>query len=272
MNINFFDNDTVQLAIGTSRCNHDVKKFIKGFQFAINNGIKVFESAERFGNWEGEETFGKVMKLLKVQKSNLFMIGKCHPTRVHSVIESCENSLKKLNIDCFDLYLLHFHAPHINYSWLRDNFEELKHRGLIKNYGIGSIEFEKLIEINKTLDGNFAANQVCYGPLTRNAENGLIDQHKQANIQLMAYSVFMGNFNMFADNHEFMDYCRAANIDPGALIVRWVQRHNSLMPIVASYDIDHLTHILNDQIDISEHLAMFDKFFPNLKEKTLQTN
>lgn len=272
MNIDFFDNTVVQLAIGTSRCHHDVKKFIKGIQYAVNNGITVFESAERFGEWEAEETFGKTLKILKVQTSDLFMIGKCHPTRVHDVISSCENSLKKLNIDCFDLYLLHFDAPYINYTWLRDNFEELKHRGLIKNYGVGSIELNRLIEINKTLNGNFVANQVCYGPLTRNAENGLIDQHKQANIQLMAYSIFMGKFDMFSNNHEFINYCQSANVDPGALILRWVQRHNSIMPIVASYDINHLNHLLNDQIDISEHLDMFDKFFPNLKETTLQTN
>jgi diketogulonate reductase-like aldo/keto reductase len=166
----------LQLALGTASLDKNLDTIINVINYAIDCGVRVIDTAECYNT---EEFIGSV---LKNNNPNMFIIGKVHPNNQNNIFESCENSLRKLKIDKFNLYLLHFDREDVTYSKVRDDFESLKNRGLIDAYGIGSIDINKLILINSSLNSNFSANQIWYNPVARNAENGAIELHNKHNI------------------------------------------------------------------------------------------
>jgi diketogulonate reductase-like aldo/keto reductase len=261
----FYDEKIVQFGIGTARVLADSPRSVRGINHAIDRGVKVFETAERFGNWTAEEKIGD---LFASKRNDLFLIGKVHPSRSAQCISSCEESLRKLRIDKFDLYLLHFDSSQVDYQRLTDDLRELERRGLIDSYGVGSIDLDKLLSINLSLGAHYSANQVQYSPARRNAENGLIGKHREAGIALMSYSILETTLR----EPRFMEYCSDNGINPGALALRWVQRQGSVFPLVSAYSVDHIDHLLDDRINLDLHLLAIDEMFPNLGQTELQVD
>jgi len=86
------------------------KELEEGLEVALEAGYRHFDTAFSYGN---EEVFGKVLKKWfdtgKVKREELFIVTKlpiqgCHPDRVEYFLKL---SLKRLQLDYVDLYLVH---------------------------------------------------------------------------------------------------------------------------------------------------------------------
>src|SRR5690606_9793351 len=88
-------------------------KSIQAIRDAINLGYTHIDTAEGYGAGHCEELIGKAIKNL--DRSKLIITSKVFKTNLkyEDVISSCKKSLKKLQTDYIDIYLIHAPNPEI---------------------------------------------------------------------------------------------------------------------------------------------------------------
>jgi diketogulonate reductase-like aldo/keto reductase len=103
-------------------------------------------------------------------------------------IAACEKSLKRLNTDRLDLYLLHWPGA-VPIAETVDAFTTLKHAGKIRAWGVSNFDVDEMEELVALTDGGAAAtNQVMYNLNRRGIEFGLIPWCAARGVPIMAYS------------------------------------------------------------------------------------
>src|SRR5437588_10575798 len=76
-------------------------------KLGIELGLTLIDTAEMYGSGRAEEIVAEASKGLR---DTLFIVSKVLPYNAsrNGVIEACDRSLKRLNTDHIDLYLLHW--------------------------------------------------------------------------------------------------------------------------------------------------------------------
>lgn len=150
----------------------------------IELGMTMIDTAEMYGN---EEFIGKTIKQFR---DKVFLVSKVHPSNAdrQGTIHACENSLRKLNTDHLDLYLLHWKSVYL-FAETIDAMNELQRSGKINLWGVSNIDLPDMERI-ETLQGGCAcdANQVLYNLHERGVEYDLIPWAQQYEMPIIAYS------------------------------------------------------------------------------------
>ena len=157
---------------------------------ALDCGITAFDTAEGYGDGESERRLGKA---LGSKKNDVVIISKIWPDaplNLKGYQERLEGTLKALNRDYVDVYLVHwagsfFNSPEKS-SQLIELMQTLRESGKAKSVGLSNFWVDDLRLLGDDLT-QFAVNQIPYSLLEREYESdGLnICQEKVAT---MAYS------------------------------------------------------------------------------------
>ena len=91
-----------QLGLGTS---HHGGFSEETFCFALGQGLKLIDTAQRYGS---EEAIGRCIARMGRQREDLFLTTKLWPQHYGTCSEATARSLSNLNTDYLDLYLLHW--------------------------------------------------------------------------------------------------------------------------------------------------------------------
>ena len=96
--------------------NQDDKLTLENVKTCLENGINFFDTAEAYGQGEGEITLGKALKELNVPREKIIVSTKIYKlgedpndgflSRKH-IIEGMKNSLKRLQLDYVDVVYCH---------------------------------------------------------------------------------------------------------------------------------------------------------------------
>ena len=100
-----------KLGIGTWKMGEIPKnrnEEIASIRYALENGIRLIDTAEMYGNGNSEKLIAESIK--DFDREKLYLVSKVLPNNAgeKNIFKSCENSLKNLNVDYLDLYLLHW--------------------------------------------------------------------------------------------------------------------------------------------------------------------
>ena len=100
----------------------------------IDLGLTLIDTAEMYGNGRSEQLVGEA---IAGRRSEVFLVSKVLPSNAsrRGTVAACEQSLKNLNTDCIDLYLLHWMGSHPLAETVAA-FEKLKAEGKIALYGL----------------------------------------------------------------------------------------------------------------------------------------
>ena len=145
---------------------------------AVERGINAFDCARSYGR--AEEVLGSWMRRRK-NREQMIVLSKCGDIREgivkinRRVIEDqLETSLKTLQTDYIDLYLLHRDDPATPVKEYIDTLNEAKRAGKIRVFGVSNWRAERIREANRYADENglegFAVSSPNYG-LTRQMED-----------------------------------------------------------------------------------------------------
>ena len=140
---------------------------------------------ELFGG--AEEIVGRVIAR---RRKDVFIVSKVYPQNAgaRSAVAACERSLKRLNTDRIDLYLLHWRGS-IPLAETVGAFERLRRDGKIVRWGVSNFDVDDMDELWALPDGaRCAANQVLYHLGERGVEWRLAPSCRARGVPLMAYS------------------------------------------------------------------------------------
>ena len=241
---------------GSNLSSDDLEKFIDA---CVEMGLRDFDHADIYGHYTEEQRFGEVLKRRPDLRSEIRITTKCgirlvtpnrpqhriksyDSTKEH-IIWSAENSVRELGVDHLDVLLLHRPDYLMDPAEVVEAFEELKQRGLVKDFGVSNFspsQFE-LLHAHTPL----VTNQVEISLLHRNAfEDGTLDQCMRLGVVPTAWSPFGGGA-IFSDSADDPDLKRirmvlqrlAESYDASMdqILLAWLLKHPAgIIPVLGT--------------------------------------
>jgi diketogulonate reductase-like aldo/keto reductase len=123
-------------------------------------------------------------------RDQIYVVSKVlpHHASPDGMLAACEASLRRLQLDQIDLYLLHWRGGEPLAGTVR-GFEELQRLGWIRQWGVSNFDLADLRELGSVPGGSAcAANQVYYSLSQRGVEFDLLPWQRLHQMPLMAYS------------------------------------------------------------------------------------
>ena len=146
----------------------DDKTAVKSIRKAIELGYNYIDTAEMYGNGHCEELIGEAIK--GIDREKLFITSKVRESKLkyNDVIKSAKESLKRLQTDYIDLYLIHSPSDLIPIEETMKAFDYLVDQNMVKYIGVSNFKVDQLIEAQSYTNHKIVANQIEYSLLTRN--------------------------------------------------------------------------------------------------------
>ncbi len=187
---------------------------------AIETGYRLIDTAASYGN---EEAVGKAIKRSGVLREELFITTKLwvQDAGYENTKKAFERSLKKLQLDYIDLYLIHQPFGDVHCSWRA--MEELYHEGLIRAIGVSNFQTDRLMDLIIHHEVVPAVNQIEIHPFYQQTES--IEFAKKYNVQPEAWAPFAEGRNNIFQNEVLMSLAQKHGRSVAQIILRWlVQR------------------------------------------------
>jgi diketogulonate reductase-like aldo/keto reductase len=187
---------------------------------AIQAGYRLIDTAAAYGN---EEAVGKAIQRSGVAREELFITTKLwvQDASYEGAKQAFETSLRNLQLDYLDLYLIHQPFGDVHGAWRA--MEELHHTGRIKAIGVSNFYPDRLIDLivhNRVVP---AVNQVETHPFHQQVE---AQQFMQGNgVQIESWGPFAEGRNDLFHNELLGSIGAKYGKSIAQVVVRWlVQR------------------------------------------------
>ena len=159
-------------------------------EWALEAGYTHIDTARIYGN---EASVADGVKASGVKRSDVFITTKLwnQDIRDQITVQACERSLKLLDTDYIDLYLIHWPVDKREIAWAE--MEKLLAAGKLRGIGVSNFQRHHLEELEKTWNIIPAVNQIETNPYFSNQE--LIDYCLSRGIAVEAWSPLGGSRN-----------------------------------------------------------------------------
>lgn len=184
---------------------------------ALKAGYRHIDTAAGYMN---ESDVGKAIKDSGIDRCEVFITSKLwlQDYGYENAKKGIENSLKALDTDYIDLYLLH--QPYGDYLGAWKALEEAVEEGKIKSIGISNITVNLW---NKFKDGMKimpVVNQVEFNPFTQQKELRKVMNENQIRLEAW-YPLGHGNKDLL-ENEIIVSLANKYNKNAGQIILRWI--------------------------------------------------
>ena len=251
--------DYSRIIAGTMTWGEWGKKFSTSEMISLMNqctehGITTFDHADIYGGYTTEGEFGKAFKESKIDRESIQLITKCgiqylsenRDNKVKHynyskdyIIWSAEESLKHLQTDYLDLFLLHRPSPLIQPDEVAEAISSLKEQGKINNFGVSNFTPSQLELISQAT--NISANQIEFSLTQHSAmHDGTLDQMMLKHITPMSWSPLGSVFKEDSDqtrriNEQLVEFKDKYNATEDQLLLAWVLKHPSrIHPVIGT--------------------------------------
>ncbi|MEE8172033.1 MAG: aldo/keto reductase [Alphaproteobacteria bacterium] len=163
------------------------KAEVAALQLGLDLGFGLIDTAEMYASGGAEQVVGEA---IRGRRGEVYLVSKVLPSNASrkGTIKAAERSLKHLNCEHIDLYLLHWPGSHPLEETIMA-FERLKADGKIGRYGVSNFDSGEMEEAMAVPGGDaICVNQVLYNPAQRAIEAELLPWCAARDVALMAYS------------------------------------------------------------------------------------
>lgn len=161
---------------------------IKALRKGIELGMTLIDTAEMYGKGHSEEIVGEAIKIFP--RENLFIVTKVLPEnlRYNDLINAAYRSLKRLDTEYIDLYLIHAPNPKIPIKESMQAMEKLFNEGIVKFIGVSNFDVAQIEQARAYLSKtDIVVNQVEYSLIERRIEKDILPYCQKNKIIVMAY-------------------------------------------------------------------------------------
>ncbi|MDB9373573.1 aldo/keto reductase [Nodularia sphaerocarpa] len=233
---------------------------IAALRRGLDLGMTLIDTAEIYGDGGAEILIGEAIAHCR---SSVFLVSKVAPRNATQLgaIAACENSLRRLQTDYLDLYLLHWRGP-VPLSETLVALETLKQSGKIRDYGVGNFDVKDMEEARALPGGEvIATNQIPYNLRHRNSEWKLLSWCQQRGIPIMAHSPLLQG--ELLKHPKLLEIAQQRGVTVAQVAIAWLLHQEVIVfPKVSS-----IAHVEQNRaaLDLqltTEELSALDVAFP----------
>jgi aryl-alcohol dehydrogenase-like predicted oxidoreductase len=183
---------------------------IEAIEAALDHGIDAIDTAPAYGCGHSEELVGRAVAR---RRNEVKLLTKCglrweensgdpyftlaetpygRPVSMYknvtaaSIVEECENSLKRLGTDYIDLYQVHWPSKTASAEETVAALNKLREQGKIRHFGVSNYSSGQLHEARK--HGPVISNQIRYNLLERGIEKDELPYCRKHEVGVICYS------------------------------------------------------------------------------------
>jgi diketogulonate reductase-like aldo/keto reductase len=241
---------------------------IAALRAGVECGMTLIDTAEMYGDGASETL---VAEALSDVRNRIFLVSKAYPQnasrkRLHL---ACEASLKRLNTDRLDLYLLHWRGS-VPLAETVEAMEALKADGKIRHWGVSNLDTDDMDELVAAGGSACATDQILFNLSRRGPEHDLLPWLRRAKMPAMAYSpVEQGRL---VSNPTLLRIAAKIGVTAAQLALAWVLNREGVIVIPKAGTVAHV-HENRRAAEIAlstKDLATLDAAFPLPKPGPLE--
>lgn len=248
-------------------------EMIANLHYCLEKEISTFDHADIYGDYTTEIEFGHAFAASSIPRSAVQLISKCgiqyvgktrsneikhYQYDANYIIWSAEKSIKDLQADYLDLFLLHRPSPLMHPDEVAKAVDQLTSEGKIKNFGVSNFTPSQceLITTKTKID----ANQIEFSLTAFDAMfNGSLDYMMTSNITPMCWSPLGAVFktedeqtNRILKVLEVLSEKYNATHDQ--LLLAWILKHPArIHPVIGTTTPERIRlAVIAEQIPLSE--------------------
>ncbi len=226
---------------------------------AIEAGYNHFDHADIYGDGHCESLFGELLTELSKEtptiREQLIITSKAGIKRDPQhydfsddyLTKSVDKSLKRLNVDYLDMFLLHRPDYLFNAEQVAQTFQKLKASGKVKHFGVSNFTPSQINLLQSVLAEPLLVNQIEINIHNIDSfSNGSLDQCQQHKITPIAwcplggvaYPAWGNTFTPAVEQRIAKELARQSHnyqCQPWQLILAWLLKHPAnICPIIGS--------------------------------------
>lgn len=184
---------------------------------AISTGYRLIDTAQ---SYENEEAVGKAIKRSGVAREELFITTKLwiQSNGYEDTRKAFESSLKKLQLEYLDLYLIHQPYGDVYGEWKA--MQELYKEGEVKAIGVSNFQPDRLIDLIVHNEIVPAVNQIETHPFHQQIETQKFLQEN--NVQIESWGPFAEGKNDLFKNELLTSIGKKYNKTVAQVVIRWL--------------------------------------------------
>jgi 2,5-diketo-D-gluconate reductase A len=188
---------------------------------AIQTGYRLIDTAASYGN---EGAVGNAIKQSGVAREDLFVTTKLwiQSNGYEETKKAFENSLKRLQLDYLDLYLMHQPFGDVYGEWraMQDLYKEKRVRAI----GVSNFHPDRLIDLILHNEIVPAVNQIETHPFHQQNETQKFLQEN--NVQMQSWGPFAEGKNNIFQNELLLSIGKKYNKSIAQVILRWLTQRD----------------------------------------------
>ena len=204
----------------------DMKECEEAVYNALKAGYRLIDTAAAYGN---EEAVGRAIKRSGIPREEIFVTTKLwvSDANYEKAKLAFETSLKKLDLEYIDLYLIHQPFNDVYGAWRA--MTELYKEGKIKAIGVSNFYPDRLVDFIMNNEVVPAVNQVETHPFNQQVKANEI--MKKYGVQIESWGPFAEGKNGIFTNEILSKIGKKYNKSVAQVVLRWlIQRDVVVIP------------------------------------------
>lgn len=279
------------IALGCMRiCRKPFEESKKLIYKALDLGIDFFDHADVYGFGKSEEMFGQILDLKGSMREKIKIQSKCTLIRddketlyndqsYEHIISSAEASLKRLNTDYLDTFLLHHPDTLVEPEEVAEAFDRLHSEGKVRYFGVSNHKPMQIELLKRYIRQPLIINQLqlsaAYPNLIDAAQPMRLQPHAMADItgDVLTYSrlndmtiqawsplqygfyggVFVGSSKYPELNGVVGRIADENEVSASAVAIAWILRHPAkIQPLIGTTNPERLEDLcMGEKVELS---------------------
>lgn len=184
---------------------------------AIETGYRLIDTAASYMN---EEAVGKGLRASGIARDQLFVTSKLwvQEAGYERTLQAIDKSLRRLQLDYLDLYLIHQPFGDVHGSWRA--MEDAYRAGKLRAIGVSNFHPDRLMDIMVHNTVKPAVNQIEVNPFFQQDESAAF--MRDNGVQAQAWAPFAEGRNNLFHNEVLAGIGRKHGKSVGQVVLRWV--------------------------------------------------
>lgn len=232
---------TWKIGGGTSPNRSIDAQSLAALRTALELGYTHIDTAEMYGGGHSEELVGQAIRGSAKKREALFITSKVLPSHLKypDVLKACDHSLRRLQVEYIDLYLIHWPQIGMNLEETFRALNELVRAGKVKHLGVSNFNLKLLKQSQELSETPIITNQVPFSISELSyVQNGVLAYCQQNNILLTAYEPL--DKGHLRSNKTLEQIAKTHNATVFQIALAWVIAQPKVITIPMSFNPTHI--------------------------------